>query len=68
MLKDHKLIGESVDYDDGKRKCSGKITGVKYAGIMTERKTLNITGRAIRVRIKPDDGSRAFWSACMKET
>lgn len=70
MIEDHPYLDKEVDYDDGKRKCTGIVTGVKYAGLLTSgttKKDLKIEGKSIKIRIKPNDGSRAFWSAAMKD-
>jgi hypothetical protein len=67
MIKNHPMLCKEVDYDDGTRKCHGTITGVKYGGLMTDRKTWRIVGKSIRIRIKPDGGGRSFWTSGMRD-
>lgn len=65
LIEDHPALGKKLQYEDGKRKTIGVVTGVRKGGIITNRKTGRINKDTIQLRIKPEDGSRAFWTATM---
>ncbi len=68
LIENHKMIGKSIEYKDSKGKESkGIVTGAKLGiGILMDVATGESFGRPIMFRIKPNDGSRAFWTGGMR--
>lgn len=71
LVENHSMLGEDVIYtwtnrQGIEREVRGKVTGVEDGYVIRNIKT----GKrypAIRMRIKPNDGSRAIWSGTVRE-
>lgn len=66
MIDNHPMLNETVQYDVDDKHLHGTVTGVRRGSPRTNRKTWAIT-HTIELRIKPDDGSRAFWTPPMED-
>lgn len=62
MLDSHSLLNEPCEYEGAE----GQITGVKYGPLLTRKSDMTIK-RTIKLRIKLNDGSRAFWTPPMPD-
>ena len=67
LIKNHRVLGDKVKYEDSKtgRNIIGIVTGVRHGNPIMNMKTKLITKKTYQLRIKPADGSRAFWTTSM---
>lgn len=60
----HELIGQKVEYSDKKRKKTiGQVVAVRRSPAVIYNTKTGEESPAIQFKIKPEDGSRAFWTA-----
>lgn len=72
MIDNHPMLGKEVEFntethDGEKRTVVGVVTGARRGMPITNIETLEITGKTMQLRIKPNDGSRAFWTPTMRD-
>lgn len=72
LIDNHPMLGKEVVYEtevgSGKRVVKGIVTGVRRGTPLLNMKTGVINSNTFRLRIKPNDGSRAIWTDSVKES
>ena len=59
-------IGEEINYKDSRGKdVDGTITEMKKGDTLTNIKTGDTDTDTVRLKIKPNDGSKSFWTSSM---
>jgi len=61
-------IGTEIRYTDGKGKdVKGKLVDKRKGNPLTNIKTNETDNDTVQLKIKPNDGSRAFWTRSMSK-
>lgn len=67
LIEDHPMLGTTVDYERNGITITGVVTGVRVGTPLLNIRTGVRTSDTVRLRIKPDDGSKAIWTDSVKE-
>jgi len=62
LIENHPMLGVTVDYEHDGSTITGVVTGVRKGNPILNVRTGSENSDAYRLRIKPDDGSRAIWT------